>query len=88
MFSDFIAIMYLHSSNKTSGNYILTAELIVLVLTKKREISRTFALKKCELLIWSSFGSSQAISRFNGAESYLALFRPRAFKSQGRSVSF
>jgi hypothetical protein len=25
-------------------------------LTKKREISRTFALKKCELLSWPSFG--------------------------------
>jgi hypothetical protein len=44
------------------------------VLTKKREISRTFALKKCELLSRSSFGrfcqkcelfvKVRAISRF------------------------
>jgi hypothetical protein len=43
-------------------------------LTKKREISRTFALKKCELLSWSSFGrfcqklvlfsKARAITRF------------------------
>jgi hypothetical protein len=26
------------------------------ILTKKREISRTFALKKCELLSWPNFG--------------------------------
>jgi hypothetical protein len=42
--------------------------------TKKHEISRTFALKKCELLRWSSFGlfgqklalfsAARAISRF------------------------
>jgi hypothetical protein len=27
-----------------------------LILTKKREISRTFVLKKCELFSWFSFG--------------------------------
>jgi hypothetical protein len=26
------------------------------ILTKKREISRTFGLKKCALFSWSSFG--------------------------------
>jgi hypothetical protein len=29
---------------------------LVIFLTKKREISRTFTLKKCELLSWPSFG--------------------------------
>jgi hypothetical protein len=53
-----------------------------LIVTKKREISLTFVLKKYELISWSSFGRfPQKCELFVKSACYLALLTARGFFS-------